>query len=136
MPDHQVKVLHARRPAPPMGMRELPVPVRRTDPFTFDTGDMLLLYTDGVIEARSPTGACYPLAERVASFPTSSSDALLRHVQRDPLAHIGEQPADDAAPLAIERTPSHHLNRPHITAHPVNGHHRLRPSESPPPTAR
>ncbi|WP_407646119.1 hypothetical protein [Actinacidiphila oryziradicis] len=30
---------------------------------------MLVLYTDGVIEARSPTGAFYPLAERVASFP-------------------------------------------------------------------
>ncbi|MGW2445447.1 SpoIIE family protein phosphatase [Streptomyces sp. NPDC001675] len=37
---------------------------------------MLLLYTDGVIEARSPTGSFYPLADRVASCsctPASSS---------------------------------------------------------------
>lgn len=127
--DHEVTVLHARRPVPPLGMCELPASSHHPDPFTFETGDILLLYTDGVIEARSPTGAFYPLAERVASFPSSHPDTLLRHVYDDLLAHVGGQPADDAAILVIERTTSHHLHRPHFT-HPVDGHHRLRPSGS------
>jgi serine phosphatase RsbU (regulator of sigma subunit) len=82
-----------------------------------ETGDMLLLYTDGLIEARSPTGAFYPLAERVASFPASSPDTLLHHIHRDLLAHTCEQLTDDAAFLIIERTPSHHVHRPHLVSH-------------------
>ncbi|MFF1895243.1 PP2C family protein-serine/threonine phosphatase [Streptomyces sp. NPDC058206] len=112
--DHQVTVLHSRRPAPPLGMCALPASSHRADPFPFETGDILLLYTDGVIEARSPTGAFYPLAERVASFSTTSPDALLRHIHDDLLAHVGEQPTDDTALLVIERTASHHLHRPHL----------------------
>jgi hypothetical protein len=66
-----------------------------------------------------------------------SPDALLHHIHHDLLAHIrGHLTDDDAAILAIERTPSHHLHRPHATTHPHNGHHRLRTSGSPRPTAR
>jgi len=128
--DHGVTVLHPRRAVPPLGMCELSVASRRSDPFAFETGDILLLYTDGVIEARSRAGAFYPLAERVASFPASSPDILLRHIHDDLLAHTGGQSADDAALLVIQRTASHHLHRPHVPAHPVNGHHRRRTSGS------
>ncbi|MER7808347.1 PP2C family protein-serine/threonine phosphatase [Streptomyces sp900116325] len=112
--DHQVTALQSRRPAPPLGMCGLPGSSHFADPFPFETGDILLLYTDGVIEARSPTGAFYPLQERVASFSTTSPDALLRHIHDDLLAHVGEQPTDDAALLVIERTASHHLHLPHV----------------------
>lgn len=110
--DQQVTVLHARRPLPPLGMGELPIEARRTDPFTFHADDMLVLYTDGVIEARSPTKAFYPLAERVASFPAAGPDDLLDRIHHDLLAHIDGPPTDDAAILVIEHTPSHHLLRP------------------------
>jgi hypothetical protein len=112
--NHKVTVLQSRRPAPPLGVCELPVPSRTADPFIFETGDMLVLYTDGVIEARSPDGAFYPLAERVASLRASNPDALLHHIHRDLLAHTGGPLDDDAALLIIERTPSHHLHRPHV----------------------
>ncbi len=112
--DHQVTVLHSRRPAPPLGMCALPTSSHRADLFPFEAGDILLLYTDGVIEARSPTGAFYPLAERAASFPTTSPDALLRHIHDDLLTHVGEVPTDDAALLAIERTASHQFHGPHL----------------------
>lgn len=132
----QVTVLHPRSPTPPLGMCGLPGPGHRTDPFAFETGDILLLYTDGVVEARSPAGEFYPLLERVASFPASGPEALLRHIHRDLLAHIGAEPGDDAALLAIERTASrHHL--PHIAGHSLN-HQLLQPhaSPSPPPPAQ
>ncbi|MFB6716715.1 MULTISPECIES: PP2C family protein-serine/threonine phosphatase [unclassified Streptomyces] len=130
--DQQVTVLHARQPLPPLGVSERTIEDDRIDPFTFEGGDMLVLYTDGVIEARSPSRAFYPLAERVASFPTSSPETLLHHIHRDLLAHIGGHPADDAALLVIQRTPSH---RPHLTPRPI-GHHRHHLSGSPPPSGR
>ncbi|MFJ1545787.1 PP2C family protein-serine/threonine phosphatase [Streptomyces sp. NPDC088246] len=122
--DQQVTVLYARQPLPPLGVCERSIEDDRVDPFAFTGGDMLVLYTDGVIEARSPSGAFYPLAERVASFPATSPDTLLHHIHRDLLAHTGGQPADDAALLVIERTPSH---RPRLTPRPTDGHHRHHP---------
>ncbi|MGY5060894.1 PP2C family protein-serine/threonine phosphatase [Streptomyces sp. 900105755] len=123
--DGKVTVLHARRPVPPLGMCELPAPSHRADPFTFESGDTLLLYTDGVIEARSPKGAFYPLTERAASAPASGPEALIRHIHHDLLNHIGHEPGDDAALLAIERYGAHHLHRSHTTARPLNGRRRL-----------
>ncbi|MFG2436675.1 PP2C family protein-serine/threonine phosphatase [Streptomyces sp. NPDC048508] len=115
--DREVTVLHARHPVPPLGMCELPAASHHTDPFTFEAGDLLLLYTDGVIEARSPSGAFYPLAERLASFPASGPDTLLRRIHDDLVRHIGDEPADDAALLVIERTATHHLRLPHRGQH-------------------
>jgi serine phosphatase RsbU (regulator of sigma subunit) len=131
--DQQVTVLQARHPVPPLGMCELPAAGHRTDPFAFDPGDLLLLYTDGVIEARSPEGAFYPLAERVASFPASNPDVLLRRIHDDLVRHVGDQPGDDAAFLILERTASHHLHLPH---RPPDGHHRLHADGSPPRAQR
>ncbi|MFI5992634.1 PP2C family protein-serine/threonine phosphatase [Streptomyces sp. NPDC051362] len=115
--DREVTVLHAQHPVPPLGMCELPAASHDTDPFTFEAGDLLLLYTDGVIEARSPSGAFYPLAERLASFPASGPDTLLRRIHDDLVRHIGDEPADDAALLVIERTTAHHLRLPHRGQH-------------------
>lgn len=109
--DHQVTALNSRCPAPPLGVCGLPGPAHCTETFTFEAGGMLLLYTDGVIEARSPAGDFYPLIERVAALHTSSPEALLQHTRRDLLAHLGERLDDDAALLAIERTPAHLLTR-------------------------
>jgi serine phosphatase RsbU (regulator of sigma subunit) len=101
----RVTTLHASRPAPPLGLCGVPPgPGPRTDRFALEPGDMLVLYTDGVIEARSPTGVFYPLAERVASFPTTNPDDLLNRIRGDLLHHIDGQPADDAALLVVERT--------------------------------
>ncbi|MFE2537962.1 PP2C family protein-serine/threonine phosphatase [Streptomyces sp. NPDC059371] len=131
--DHQVSVLQARYPVPPLGMCELPASSHHTDPFVFEAGDFLLLYTDGVIEARSPDGTFYPLAERVAGFTASNPDVLLRQIHDDLVRHIGDQPGDDAAFLVIERVAAHHLRLAH---RPLDGHHRLPTDGSPPPAQR
>ncbi|MGW0513604.1 PP2C family protein-serine/threonine phosphatase [Streptomyces olivaceoviridis] len=49
----------------------------------FDTGDTLLLYTDGVIDARDTSGAFHPLAERVARWARCPPTALVKHLRRD-----------------------------------------------------
>ncbi|MEV6530745.1 MULTISPECIES: PP2C family protein-serine/threonine phosphatase [Streptomyces] len=130
--DDKIEVLYAQHPVPPLGLCEMPAARHRTDPFAFEVGDILLLYTDGVIEARSPAGAFYPLAERAATFRGAGPDALLRHIHDDLLTHVGDRPSDDAALLIVERVASEHPHRPHLTTHPVDGHHRIRPGGPPP----
>ncbi|WP_189936186.1 PP2C family protein-serine/threonine phosphatase [Streptomyces sulfonofaciens] len=72
----------------------------------FAPGDQVLLYTDGVTEARDRSGAFYPLAEHAAFLlgpdAQRSLDAL-----RENLAHYaGGPPHDDAAMLLLRHRPS------------------------------
>lgn len=100
--DHRVTTLQPDAPAPPLGVPN-PAPVT-IDRFAFTPGDMLVLYTDGVIEARSPAGDFYPLAKRVTTFPATDPDTLLGHIHRDLVAYTNDHLADDAALLVLERT--------------------------------
>ncbi|MBT2471599.1 serine/threonine-protein phosphatase [Streptomyces sp. ISL-66] len=63
-------------------------------------GDRLLMYTDGVTEARDAAGCFYPLAARV---PVLASDAagLARAVWRDLESFTGGGPRDDVALLVL-----------------------------------
>ncbi|MFE9313440.1 SpoIIE family protein phosphatase [Streptomyces sp. NPDC006706] len=72
---------------------------------------MLLLYTDGVVEARDESGTFYRLAERLAQWGERTPDDLLRRLRRDLLAYVGGRLTDDAAAIAVMRTPQH-LHRP------------------------
>ncbi|WP_329366816.1 serine/threonine-protein phosphatase [Streptomyces sp. NBC_00669] len=115
--DRQVTALYAHRISPPLGVTAPhPAAVLRTEQFAFEPGDFLVLYTDGFIEARSPAGEFYPLAERVAGLPATDPDVLLDHIHHDLLRHTGGQPADDAALLILQRTakqqePGRHADR-------------------------
>ncbi|MET8677979.1 PP2C family protein-serine/threonine phosphatase [Streptomyces sp. NPDC004647] len=102
----RVTTLDAYHPAPPLGLGELAQPSYHLDTFKFEVGDLLLLYTDGVIEARDATGAFYPLAERITRWTESHPDAFLHHLRRDLLDHVGGRLGDDAALIAIERLPT------------------------------
>ncbi|MEU6682917.1 PP2C family protein-serine/threonine phosphatase [Streptomyces sp. NPDC046832] len=71
--------------------------------FPFQAGDLLLLYTDGVTEARNTDGLFYPLAERAPKWTKDDPGELLRHLQDDLLVHIHGHLNDDAAVVAIRR---------------------------------
>ncbi|MBY8881298.1 serine/threonine-protein phosphatase [Streptomyces sp. PLK6-54] len=104
--DGRVVATRSEEPSPPLGMGMLSVTAVHVQMIACAAGDTLLLHTDGVIEARSPQGVFYPLAERVAAFPPAlTPDALLRHLRQDLLAHTGGRLTDDAALLAVCRAP-------------------------------
>jgi serine phosphatase RsbU (regulator of sigma subunit) len=102
---HGVTPLSPSHAEPPLGMCDLPRTDLTPDTFVFEADDTLLLYTDGVIEARSPDGSFYPLAERVARWTGTAPEPLLDHVRTDLTAHVGGHLNDDAAAVAVHRTP-------------------------------
>jgi serine phosphatase RsbU (regulator of sigma subunit) len=101
----RVSLLEVRHPAPPLGLTEFMETDLSAETFTFEPGDIVLLYTDGVIEARDRDGMFYPLAERAVSESRKGPDALLAHLCKDLLRHAGGHLDDDAAMVAIERVP-------------------------------
>ncbi|GGK83912.1 hypothetical protein Sme01_18050 [Sphaerisporangium melleum] len=103
--DRQVTAMQSPSSSPPLGLGDLAEPSYETETFDFKAGDVLLLYTDGVIEARSPDGRFYPLAERLLEWSGDEADKLIEHVRSDLLAHVGGRLADDAAMVAIQRLP-------------------------------
>ncbi|MFI9252105.1 PP2C family protein-serine/threonine phosphatase [Streptomyces sp. NPDC053069] len=100
-PGHAVTVpsLH---PSPPLGVQSSTE--HTLDVFSFEPGDTLLLYTDGVVEARDAHGRFYPLTERAGRWTDDSPEALMHHVRRDLLTHAGGRLDDDAALIALHRT--------------------------------
>ncbi|MGW1159208.1 PP2C family protein-serine/threonine phosphatase [Streptomyces sp. NPDC002513] len=131
-PDNTVTVprLH---PAPPLGVCVTDPGNHAVDVLPFGPGDTLLLYTDGVIEARDHHGVFYPFAERAAQWTGQPPEALLHRIERDLLAHTGGRFGDDVALLAVHRAPiPHHpgdhlqrVQRGHAGVSSVGGRHAL-----------
>ena len=100
--------LDAPEPAPPLGLGPHPEPLR----LRLALGDRVLLYTDGVSEARA-RGAFFPL-QTVAAFALVSADLeagleslwaeLQRHVAGQLHDDVAGQVHDDVALLLIERS--------------------------------
>ncbi|MFD9128287.1 PP2C family protein-serine/threonine phosphatase [Kitasatospora sp. NPDC059571] len=94
--------------APPIGLGSLPGIRYEVDTFDVGPGETLLLYTDGVTEARDGDRAFYPLLERAARWSAHGTAALepaalLARLRRDLLAHGGGRLKDDAAAVAVAR---------------------------------
>ncbi|MEU3986635.1 PP2C family protein-serine/threonine phosphatase [Streptomyces sp. NPDC026672] len=111
-PGHPVTV-PAVHPSPPLGVHSTVPADYAVDEVAFPPGDTLLLYTDGVIEARDAHGRFYPLAERVARWSPLTPEALVQRLRHDLLAHCGGRLNDDAAVVAVHRAPAraHHHGR-------------------------
>lgn len=91
-------------PSPPLGLDGLRDGGATEERFELDPGDTLLLYTDGLIDARDGAGACYPLLERATAWrwirPCPARQECLRavlgEILDDLVAHAGALPEDDS----------------------------------------
>jgi serine phosphatase RsbU (regulator of sigma subunit) len=118
--DGEVTVLDARAPAPPLGLLTLGSDAGAKEVYAFKPNDQLLLYTDGVTEARDASREFYPLDERVRALAPrtepklgvagkllggGSAPTILDLVRDDLLRYVGAPPDDDAA-LLLVRAPA------------------------------
>ncbi|MER5408621.1 SpoIIE family protein phosphatase [Streptomyces sp. NPDC002769] len=104
-------LLKPQRCSPPLGLGSSSARDHHQDTFPFAAEDVLMLYTDGITEARDGSGAFYPLKERVASWAGTGPEQLLRYVQGDLSRHISGPLGDDAAMIALQRTPASTTSR-------------------------
>jgi serine phosphatase RsbU (regulator of sigma subunit) len=102
-PDGGLCELTPASPALPLGMSEVAGWPDRADETFFPAGSMLLLFTDGVTEARDRTGEFYDPAARLRGRHFTGPDDLLDALVEDVARHSGGASADDMALLAVRR---------------------------------
>ncbi|MDH6135884.1 hypothetical protein P3T37_005301 [Kitasatospora sp. MAA4] len=109
--DGETTVLEAPDPWVPLGLGRLAPGKPQSWDQPFEVGDVMVLCTDGVVEARQRTsGAFYPLEERVGALVAGCGDsgadldAALARLYADLLQHTGGELRDDALLLLLSRT--------------------------------
>jgi serine phosphatase RsbU (regulator of sigma subunit) len=105
-----VTVLEVPAPAPPLGLLTLGDSSGAARTIAFKPNDQLLLYTDGVTEARDQRRRFYPLDERLIVLRARGKGnggglGLLEALRDDLLRHSGAPLEDDAA-LLLVRAPA------------------------------
>ncbi|MFF4685571.1 PP2C family protein-serine/threonine phosphatase [Streptomyces sp. NPDC001307] len=97
----RVSLLRVSRPAPPLGLAGSATDAFPLHAFSFVPGDTLLLYTDGLVEARDSSGNFYPVLERAATWSWRCPQRLLQHISQDLNGHVGPHLDDDLAMVAV-----------------------------------
>nr|WP_301374612.1 PP2C family protein-serine/threonine phosphatase [Streptomyces xanthophaeus] len=99
----ELAVLAPAEPALPLGMGELGGWPDRVQEWAFPAGTTLLLYTDGLTEARDGAGDFYDPAARLRGRIFPGPQALLSALSSDVRRHTGGGATDDMALLAVGR---------------------------------
>ncbi|MFI7412139.1 PP2C family protein-serine/threonine phosphatase [Streptomyces sp. NPDC049627] len=99
--DSAVVPVEPDHPAPPLGLRTLAGETPALQVLPFADGDQLLLYTDGVTEARNRDREFYPLAEGLARHVSDEPTHTVTALHDELLTHAGGHLHDDAALLLL-----------------------------------
>lgn len=89
-------------PSPPLGLFGLQDEWCRASSVPLATGDRLLLYTDGITEARNGRGVFYSLAERTVALYDEDPGVFLDRIAADVARHTQGRVKDDAALLLVD----------------------------------
>ncbi|MFG2629501.1 PP2C family protein-serine/threonine phosphatase [Streptomyces sp. NPDC048473] len=106
-----------RRTSVPLGMAELSAEARAAEWLDFPSGATLLVFTDGVTEARDASGAFYPLDARLGRWAERGPREVLDTLHADLESFSGGVRRDDIAALALHRAPAGSRHRPVATGH-------------------
>lgn len=93
------------RTSVPLGMAELSGEARAEEWFGFPRGAALLVFTDGVTEARDREGSFYPLDDRLARWAGRDPRQVLDALQADLEEFSGGVRRDDVAVLVLTGPP-------------------------------
>ncbi|WP_432922389.1 PP2C family protein-serine/threonine phosphatase [Microbispora sp. CA-135349] len=103
---NRVLTLQPDQVGPPLGLELLKASEPRPATYPFGPGDVLLLYTDGVIEARDRTGEFFDLPARLGERAGDDVDTLVERIREHLFLHVDGRPDDDTVMIAIERLPA------------------------------
>ncbi|MFJ3933403.1 PP2C family protein-serine/threonine phosphatase [Streptomyces sp. NPDC090029] len=101
--DGRLDVLPPAQAALPLGMGDLGGWPDRPESFPLPAGSTLLLYTDGLSEARDGRGVFYDPVERLSGRIFAEPDDLLDALVADVRRYTGGGSSDDMALLAVQR---------------------------------
>jgi serine phosphatase RsbU (regulator of sigma subunit) len=90
-------------PTPPLGLRALTGETPSLQVLPLADGDQLLLYTDGVTEARDHGREFYALAEGLARHVSDEPASTLAALEAELQTHVGGRLHDDAALLLLRK---------------------------------
>lgn len=99
----KLRFLESATPSPLLNLAELIGDHYNVDTFDFAPGDLLLLYTDGIAEARARDGEFFPLAAWMRGQPPTPPRELLAALHRDLLRYSRGRLDDDVAALAVRQ---------------------------------
>jgi serine phosphatase RsbU (regulator of sigma subunit) len=116
-----VTLLNPDHCSPPLGLGSVLPSDYQVDTVLLPPGAMLLLYTDGAIEARDRDGRFYDLAAHLADWRADTQpEELLQHVLDGLTAHVGgSRLEDDVALVAVHTGPSSTSSDPQLSGNPA-----------------
>jgi sigma-B regulation protein RsbU (phosphoserine phosphatase) len=94
----EVALVPTGDPVPPLGLGSVPRPVTSRWP----GGSRLLIYTDGLVEARDRRGAFFPLVDHAPALGDGSLDDALDGLLARLVDHAGRRLDDDMALVLVE----------------------------------
>ena len=106
-----LRVLEPAVPSPLLSLAELIGDHYNVETYDFAPGDLLLLYTDGIAEARAHDGEFFPLATWMSRQAPAQPRELLAALHRDLLRYSKGRLDDDIAALAV-RLREHEATEP------------------------